>query len=882
MPDAQSRSRGHHRARLPVLAALAILMPFSPSSLAWAAEDDLVNGVFICHHDPSITFSQPPEGWCQHYLDGDRIQTCAEQNPAVMTTDETVWFVISAFLEEKQWCGVEFGFGAYPSDLFVFTGWGGCATGELLELPTEDWPGSSQGTAMVTVGLPWQGNFEPIYYFTGYVYAEDPGQIPIAADPATDFAGWGNCQVPADTYWATCLPALGIMTSGQACCPDSERAICCIAEECRISTEEACLSLGGVFHPEYNDCGPPNPCEFERDACCVDTVCVLATETECLDMGGEWHPEWHDCDPNFCAGPHRVCCIGESCIVTTEQHCVDLGGEWHLEWASCSPNPCLEPRHVCCLGETCYVLKYQTCIDAEGEWHPEWTSCDPNPCLVERRACCTGERCQVLTAEECAAIWGTWLTDWDSCYPNPCEVPRFVCCSDHECHIMTEGECSGLQGEWYPAWDTCDPNPCPLDSEDILASGVFICHHDPSITYSQPPEGWCAHYQEGYRIESCAEQNPAIESDGPLVWFLLSAFAGERRWCGTEFGFGDYDAQIFAFTEWGACAPDRHLEIPTAGWPGSHEGTAVVATEEPWHGNFEPIYYFVGYPYGDEPGQIPVDVDPATGFGGWGNCVIPLTTYAASCFPAMGIWTEGVVCCPDTSRHVCCILIECHLMLEEECYQLGGEWHPEWDACDPNPCAGVPVLLIQDVSIRQVGPAVEIRWYARPDPRIRAFGIRRAEFPGGQGEILVEIAVHGHPHETSPRVYRDDSVLPGMTYHYWIDALLLGGTVEHAGPYAVTVSGPTSPLLLGTSPNPLLDRATLRFYLPRCADLQLEIHAPSGRLIRTIHAHDAGPGIYEIDWDGRERAGQRAASGAYFFMARLGAARLTGRLTVVR
>lgn len=36
--------------------------------------------------------------------------------------------------------------------------------------------------------------------------------------------------------------------------------------------------------------------------------------------------------------------------------------------------------------------------------------------------------------------------------------------------------------------------------------------------------------------------------------------------------------------------------------------------------------------------------------------------------------------------HVCCINLDCYLIYEEECEEMQGDWHPEWDSCDDMPC----------------------------------------------------------------------------------------------------------------------------------------------------------------------------------------------------
>ncbi len=200
---------------------VAVCLPCAPSGSADV--NDLGNGVFITHHPPELEFTDPPpaEGWCQLYIDDCAIDCCTEQRTRIEETGGAVWFVLSAWDEEKAFCGVEFGFGDYDPLIFSFTDWDPCcrATG-CLELSTDNWPGPGEGTAFtgISPGDDWFGNFVPVYWFAGYAYGV--GEIPLGMDPATDFAGWGSCPYPPQIFDATCLGAMGILTGGQECCPD--------------------------------------------------------------------------------------------------------------------------------------------------------------------------------------------------------------------------------------------------------------------------------------------------------------------------------------------------------------------------------------------------------------------------------------------------------------------------------------------------------------------------------------------------------------------------------------------------------------------------------------------------------------------------------------
>lgn len=225
--------------------------------------------------------------------------------------------------------------------------------------------------------------------------------------------------------------------------------------------------------------------------------------------------------------------------------------------------------------------------------------------------------------------------------------------------------------------------------EGNLTGGVLLTHHPAQLQYSNGYD-LCEQYED-YVIGSCEEQVNRIDINGDeavSVWYVIAAWDESKTWCATEFGFGDFDPAAFYFTDYGACLPN-HLEMTTGGWPGPNEGTAVVATDIVWSGNFLPVYYFVGRAYYVD--TIPLSVDPAQQFGGFGNCSVPAESWNAQ-LGVLGLFTDGVYLCPPEAIHACCdpATGECVLLTENECATLGGVWLQETDDCDPNPCTPTP------------------------------------------------------------------------------------------------------------------------------------------------------------------------------------------------
>lgn len=84
------------------------------------------------------------------------------------------------------------------------------------------------------------------------------------------------------------------------------------------------------------------------------------------------------------------------------------------------------------------------------------------------------------------------------------------------------------------------------------------------------------------------------------------------------------------------------------------------------------------------------------------------------------------------------------------------------------------------------------------------------------------------------------------------------------------------PVLLPCAPNPFNPRTTLRFELPSAGPVRLDVYDVAGRLVRSLVDETRAAGSHEVDWDGRDEAGNEVGSGVY--LARLefaGSSRVT-------
>src|SRR5262249_12393929 len=65
------------------------------------------------------------------------------------------------------------------------------------------------------------------------------------------------------------------------------------------------------------------------------------------------------------------------------------------------------------------------------------------------------------------------------------------------------------------------------------------------------------------------------------------------------------------------------------------------------------------------------------------------------------------------------------------------------------------------------------------------------------------------------------------------------------------------------APNPFMTTSRLEYDLPAAAWVRIDVFDPTGRLVRSLGNRHEAAGAHVVQWDGRDTAGRRVASGAY-------------------
>jgi hypothetical protein len=83
-------------------------------------------------------------------------------------------------------------------------------------------------------------------------------------------------------------------------------------------------------------------------------------------------------------------------------------------------------------------------------------------------------------------------------------------------------------------------------------------------------------------------------------------------------------------------------------------------------------------------------------------------------------------------------------------------------------------------------------------------------------------------------------------------------------------------------PNPFNPSTEIRFAVRDKGHVSLKIYNATGQLVRTLVDKVESPGVYKVDWDGRNNRGSRVASGVYFYAMEAKEFRSTKKMVLLR
>ena len=130
-----------------------------------------------------------------------------------------------------------------------------------------------------------------------------------------------------------------------------------------------------------------------------------------------------------------------------------------------------------------------------------------------------------------------------------------------------------------------------------------------------------------------------------------------------------------------------------------------------------------------------------------------------------------------------------------------------------------------------------------------------------------------------------DATAPRPAY-YAVTAVDFAGNESAAATTAIATGVDPPPVrrfgLSPARPNPFNPRTSIRYVLAERAPTHVEVIDAAGRSVTTLASGPAGPGRFEVVWDGRDDAHREVASGVYFVRLRAGGRIDTARVVLVR
>ncbi len=188
-------------------------------------------------------------------------------------------------------------------------------------------------------------------------------------------------------------------------------------------------------------------------------------------------------------------------------------------------------------------------------------------------------------------------------------------------------------------------------------------------------------------------------------------------------------------------------------------------------------------------------------------------------------------------------------------------WGTWWGQIDQT----VPVLF-QSLWAVVIDDAVELMWEVYVDEPLDGFDVYRNEDGGSDDFTVVDGGLRLAPQD---RRFTDDSVLPGVTYHYLISAVKPDGSEVRSPTTTVTIAAHEFSLSQNY-PNPFNPSTTIEFTLPKAARVTFSVYDAQGKLVARLGGDVYQGGRHVATWDGRDSNGNLVSTGAYFYQLKAG------------
>ncbi len=102
-------------------------------------------------------------------------------------------------------------------------------------------------------------------------------------------------------------------------------------------------------------------------------------------------------------------------------------------------------------------------------------------------------------------------------------------------------------------------------------------------------------------------------------------------------------------------------------------------------------------------------------------------------------------------------------------------------------------------------------------------------------------------------------------YYYRLADVSYNGSITHHDELAVRVDAPDEVELFGNFPNPFNPETSIRFALPRKAEVYLVVYNSLGQQVKVLSSRSFSAGFHTLRWDGTNESGRFVSSGVYLY-----------------
>ena len=86
----------------------------------------------------------------------------------------------------------------------------------------------------------------------------------------------------------------------------------------------------------------------------------------------------------------------------------------------------------------------------------------------------------------------------------------------------------------------------------------------------------------------------------------------------------------------------------------------------------------------------------------------------------------------------------------------------------------------------------------------------------------------------------------------------------------------------GNYPNPFEEKTNIEFEIESAGEVQITIYDSKGNQIQTLECNDCQAGKNTLQWNGIDKAGNKALSGVYYYEVRYGKEVLSKKMIVIK